>query len=54
MSGEPKIYICVKCGKPFTKWAGGAIMSPHQMELEVHPVCDKCKLNAAAGLFKRK
>lgn len=41
----PKIYTCVKCGKPFTKMVGGVVMSPKQMELELHPVCDICKLS---------
>jgi len=54
MAARPKTYICIKCGKPFTKLVGGVIMSPEQMELEVHPVCDKCKLCAVTGLFKKK
>ena len=45
-------YICVKCGKVFTKAVGGVIMSPKQMELEIHPVCDKCKLSAITEIFK--
>lgn len=47
-----KMYTCVKCGKQFTKEAGGFVMSPKQMQLEIHPICDKCKLSAIVGIFK--
>lgn len=49
---SPKTYICVKCGKPFIKMVGGVAMSPKQMELELHPICDKCKLAAIGSIFK--
>lgn len=47
-----KTYTCMKCGKPFTKAVGGVIMTPKQMELEMHPMCDKCKLKQVADVFK--
>ena len=43
-----KSYICVKCGKVFTKAVGGVVM------VSPLPVCDKCKLDTVAGLFKPK
>lgn len=49
---EWKTYTCVKCGKQFTKTVGGVVMSPKQMQLEIRPVCDKCKLSAIAGILK--
>lgn len=53
---EFKTYTCIKCGKQFTKSVGGVVMTPSQMELELHPVCDQCKLDAAKkviGIFKK-
>ena len=49
---EIKTYTCVKCGKIFTKAVGGIVMTPQQMELEVRPVCDKCKLKGITSIFK--
>ncbi len=46
-----KTYTCVRCGKTFTKAAGGIVMSPKQMELEMHPVCDQCKLRTIRDIF---
>lgn len=53
---EIKTYICQKCEKRFTKAVGGIVMSPNQMELEIHPVCDWCKLEKVkefVDIFKR-
>lgn len=44
-----KTYTCAKCGKQFTKPTGGVIMTPPQMELELHPVCDQCKMKMVSG-----
>lgn len=44
-------YICVKCGKPFTKAVGGVVMTPAQMALEAHPMCDACKRKKLKGIF---
>lgn len=49
---QSKTYTCVKCGKKFTKSVGGVVMTPKQMELETHPVCDRCKLNTVINIFK--
>lgn len=49
---EVKTYTCVKCGRTFTKAVGGFVMTPKQMELEMRPICDKCKLNQAWNIFK--
>lgn len=49
---EWKTYTCVKCGKQFTKTVGGVVMSPKQMQMEIRPVCDKCKLSALSSIFK--
>lgn len=45
-------YTCTKCGKSFTKAVGGIIASLEEAALAVHPVCDKCKLDAVKQLFK--
>ena len=47
-----RTFTCIKCGKRFTKAVGGVVMCPQQMQLEIRPVCDKCKLSAIAGIFK--
>ena len=49
-----KTYVCVKCGKTFRKAVGGVVMSPKEMELELRPVCDRCKLNTIASIFTGK
>jgi len=46
-----KKYTCVKCGKQFTKMVGGVVQSPSERELDLYPVCDKCKLNKVKELF---
>ena len=46
-----KTYTCTKCGKQFQKSVGGDELSPKEMELELCPVCDACKLKKVAGLF---
>lgn len=46
-------YICCKCGKPFTKWVGGIVMSPAEMELTLHPKCDACKLATGKALLRK-
>ena len=48
---EMKRYTCVKCGRTFTKMAGGIVMSPREMQLEMRPVCDKCKFNAVTKIL---
>lgn len=48
-----KTFVCVKCGKTFTKAVGGVVMSPREMELELRPVCDRCKLNTITDIFKK-
>ncbi len=53
---EIKTYTCQKCGEKFTKAVGGVVMSPKQMELEMHPVCDRCKLKKVkefVDIFKK-
>lgn len=49
-----KTYVCVKCGKTFRKAVGGVVMSPKEMDLELRPVCDRCKLNTIASIFTGK
>lgn len=44
-----KTYTCVKCGKQFSKRVGGVVMSPSEMELALHPVCDQCKMKTVSG-----
>lgn len=46
-----KTYTCTKCGKQFQKAVGGVVLSPKEMELELYPVCDACKLKKVAGLL---
>ena len=46
-----KTYTDTKCGKQFQKAVGGVVLSPKEMELELCPVCDACKLKKVAGLF---
>ena len=46
-----KTYNCTKCGKQFQKAVGGVVLSPKEMELELCPVCDACKLKKVAGLL---
>jgi len=46
-----KTYTCKKCGKRFTKSVGGVVMTPSQMELELYPVCDQCKLKTIGRIF---
>lgn len=46
-----KTYTCKKCGKQFTKPTGGFTTSPSQMELELYPVCDQCKLKTIGRIF---
>ena len=41
---EIKTYTCQNCGDKFTQAVGGVVMSPTQMELEMHPVWERCKL----------
>lgn len=50
---EYKTYTCVKCGKKFTKSVGGVVASPREMELSIHPVCDKCKLKTVVSIFQQ-
>lgn len=50
---ERKRYTCIKCGKTFTKMVGGIVVTPRERELELCPVCDKCKLGRIADIFKR-
>lgn len=47
-----KTYACTKCGKQFQKAVGGVVLSPKEMELELCPVCDACKLERVASIFK--
>lgn len=49
-----KTYVCVKCGKTFRKAVGGVVMSPKELELELRPVCDRCKLEAISTIFKSR
>lgn len=51
---EIKTYTCQKCGERFTKTVGGVVMSPKQMELEMHHVCDRCKLAGVSRIFKSR
>ena len=53
MARSPKNYVCVKCGKPFTKWVGGIVMSPEEQQLMLRPVCDKCKAKSVGNLLKK-
>lgn len=46
-----KTYTCKKCGKQFVKNVGGVVMSPKEMELELRPICDRCKLKNIAKIF---
>lgn len=47
----PKTYICVKCGKSFTKMAGGITPGPKEHMRDLYPVCDKCKLKKIEDIF---
>lgn len=47
-------YICVTCGRSFTKMVGGVVLSPKEQELMIRPVCDKCKRNNIADIFGMK
>ena len=47
-----KTYTCIKCGEKFTKSVGGVVASPKEMELSIHPVCDKCKLKTGVSSFQ--
>ena len=49
-----KTYVCIKCGKRFSKMAGGVVMGPKDMELELRPVCDRCKFNTITSIFTGK
>lgn len=53
MARSPKNYVCVKCGKPFTKWVGGIVMTPEEQQLMLRPVCDKCKAKSIGSLLKK-
>lgn len=47
-----KTFTCSVCGKQFTKSVGAIMMSPKDLELMVHLVCNKCKLSKIAKIFK--
>jgi len=49
-----KKYTCVKCGKQFTKMVGGVVQSPSGRELDLYPVCDKCKLDKVKNILGLK
>lgn len=49
-----KTYTCKKCGKQFMKSVGGVVMPPKEMELELRPICDRCKLNTITSIFTGK
>lgn len=51
---HPKRYTCIKCGKQFTKMVGGVVQSPIELELNLRPVCDKCKLNKVVDILNLK
>lgn len=46
-------YVCCKCGKTFTKWVGGVVMGPAEMELVLHPKCNACKIAQAKATFQK-
>lgn len=47
-----KTLTCSVCGKKFTKSVGGIVLSQKELELMIHPVCDKCKLSKVTKIFK--
>jgi predicted ATP-dependent serine protease len=46
MAKSQKMFICKKCGRPFTKWIGGIILTPAEKRFLRNPVCDTCKAAA--------
>jgi hypothetical protein len=52
MSLRFETFTCVECSKPFIKPVGGVIMSPQEMDIRLHPVCDQCKIRRLKSAFK--
>lgn len=51
---QPKVYRCAKCKRPFIAWCGGIIMSKEKIELETHPLCEKCRRQRSVFGVKRE
>jgi len=45
-------FVCMKCGCTFMKVVGGIVTTDREMNLRIHPVCDRCKWNSIIGFFK--
>ena len=52
MARTLKTFVCVKCGRSFTKWVGGVIMNPEEEQLMLRPICDKCKMKSIGKIIK--